>query len=311
MSPRDAGVWATEDAPGSTPAGIATARARQSIAIACLIDRDPKFHRQLRRFVASLLHAGADADLHLVIHHIGPRPIIECDLPYRGDIDYRQVEPFGAGDAAVYCNKLQQLEGLIALGADHVVLCDADLFFLASPRDLIGSGCVRARVVDRENPSSRALRELLDAARYPRERLCTPTGFGLAAMTHRLNCNGGLYVMARDQLRVLAPAWIRWSRFCLGRADILGSKVLHADQLGFMLAMLETQLPFADLPAGANFPTHLPPAVYTNVPDRLSSLHYHRNVLDDGRLRRVDVERIDHWIDAANRVLEPSDHTLA
>jgi hypothetical protein len=280
--------------------------AGQSIAISCLIDRDAKFHRQLRRFVAALLHAGADAELHLIVHHIGPRPVTACDLPFPNEIRYRRVERFGTGNDAVYCNKLQQLEGLIELNSDHVVLCDADLCFLSPPRDLIGSGCVRARVVDRENPASPILRKLLDATGYPHEELCTPPGFGTAARTHRFNCNGGLYVLGREQLRVLAPAWIRWSRFCLGRADLLGSKVVHADQLGFMLAMIETRLPFAELPAGANFPTHLPAAVYATIPGRLSSLHYHRNVLDDGRLRRVGVDRIDRWIDAANDVSAPA-----
>jgi hypothetical protein len=282
-----------------------TTVAPPSVAISCLIDREPKFHRQLRRFIASLQSAGAGADLHLIVHHIGPRPTTARDLPLPGGISYRQVEPFGPGKEAVYCNKLRQLDGLIALDADHVLLCDADVCFLSPPRELIGSGAVRARIVDRENPASRLLRELLDAAGFAHEPLRTPPGFGIAAATHRYNCNGGLYVLARTQLRALAPAWIRWSRFCLGRADLLGRQVVHADQLGFMLAMIETRLPFAALPAGANFPTHLPRAAYTTIPDRLSSLHYHGHVLDDGRLRRVGIDGIDRWIDAANAVMAP------
>ncbi len=282
---------------------------RPSIAISCLIDRDPRFHRQLRRFVASLLLTGAGADLRLIIHHIGPRPTTAYDLPFQGDIRYQRVAPFGDGPA-VYCNKLQQLENLIDLESEHVVLCDADLFFLSTPGHLTGSGRVQGRVVDRENPGGRPLRQLLDAAGFLHEPLEIDTGFG-PTRTHRLNCNGGLYVMDHAQLRVLAPAWIRWSRFCLGRADILGNKTLHADQLGFMLAMLETQLPFVALPAGANFPTHLPPSAYAAVPNRLSSLHYHRNVLEDGRLRPVGVDWIDRWINVANDRLASFDNAIA
>ena len=37
----------------------------------------------------------------------------------------------------------------------------------------------------------------------------------------------------------------------------------------------------------------------------------HRNVLDDGGLRRVGVDRIGRWIDAANDACAPSGYAFA
>ncbi|MDN5936211.1 MAG: hypothetical protein L0H75_08550 [Nitrosospira sp.] len=199
---------------------------------------------------------------------------------------------------------MQQFDHLLELGASHMILCDADLVFLSSPASLVGKPGVSAHTVDKPNPGHDLLRRLLDAAGFKDEPLSAPTRFQPEGTTHRLNCNGGLYALDRASLQTLAPAWKRWSAYCLSRAAILGPKLMHSDQLGFMLGMLETGLAFARLPEHANFPTHFPAWNYAQTPDAISSLHYHNNVLDDGRLGPTGNPVIDRWIDQANRMLQ-------
>ncbi|WP_242110310.1 hypothetical protein [Luteimonas aquatica] len=273
-----------------------------SIAISCVIDEDFKYHRQARSFIASLAALDHARDLKKIVHHTGPlQPEFSAWLSGQG-VTTRQVARYGDGPAA-YCNKLQQFESLLQTGASHLILCDADIVFLSSPRALVREGHVRARIVDGPNPDAAMLRRLLDAAGFRDEPCSAQPGFQPGARTHRLNCNGGMYVLERKQLSELSPAWRRWSAYCLSRQDILRDKILHADQLGFMLAMLETGLPFAELPCHANFPTHFDPARYADVPETFSSLHYHGNVDGDGRLGCVGIPGIDAAIRKANAAL--------
>lgn len=276
-----------------------------SIAVSCVVDQPPKFHRQVMRFIASLDAVDPTRKMARVVHHVGALPRSLQTWLHSRDVQLREVAGYGTGDA-VYCNKLQQFEHLLELGVEQLIMCDADLVFLSSPECLPGSG-VSAHTVDKPNPRPDALRHLLDEAGFAGEPLSACARFQPDGVTHRFNCNGGLYALDHENLRLLAPAWKRWAAYCLSRDDILGAQLKHADQLGFMLAMLETGLSLTPLPEHANFPTHFPANVYADVPAMISSLHYHGNVLDDGRLGTVGHPIIDRWIGQANRILHDHD----
>jgi hypothetical protein len=274
----------------------------RSVAISCVIDDQPKFHAQVCRWLRSLKSAEPPQGTTVMVHHVGSLPRGLADWLSDNGAHVREVERFAQGPGA-YCNKLQQFEHVLRANASHVILSDADLFFLEDPTALIQPGLVSARIVDAPNPAPDVLRALLDAAGYGNEPLSGKPGFALESTTHPLNCNGGLYVMERRHLQVLAPVWRRWAGFCLSREDVLGSKVIHADQLGFMLSMLECGLPFEQLPVHANFPTHFPASRYGEVPASISSLHYHGNIVESGRLGAVGIPGIDLAIETANRRL--------
>lgn len=270
--------------------------------MSCVIDCHPKYHHQVVRLISSLLAADPERRVKKVVHYIAPLPTALARWLAEHEVMLQEVPSYGVGPAA-YCNKLQQFELLLSLQATYLILCDADLFFLSSPELLIQPDKICARVVDRPNPEPEVLRSLLQAAGFCDEMMTAHPTFLQRSITHRMNCNGGLYVIGREQLKVLAPAWRSWAAFCLAREDILKHKLMHSDQLGFMLGMLETGMPLTPLPGHANFPTHLPADCYVQVPRHISSLHYHGNVLDDGRLGSTGVAAVDLWIDEANEIV--------
>lgn len=257
------------------------------------------------RLISSLLAADPEQRIKKIVHYIAPLPAALAHWLAEHEVVLQEVPSYGAGPAA-YCNKLQQFDLLLSLQVPYLIMCDADLFFLSSPESLIQPDNICARVVDRPNPEPEVLQSLLQAAGFGNEVMTARPSFLQRSITHRMNCNGGLYVIGREQLKVLAPAWRSWAAFCLARADILKNKLMHSDQLGFMLAMLETGMSLAPLPEHANFPTHLPADCYVDVPRHLSSLHYHGNVLNDGRLGSTGVAAVDLWIDEANEIVRTS-----
>jgi len=244
-----------------------------------------------------------DRSTHLEIHHVGPVPDWFAAIADRFGARVSNVEPFGDGPA-IFCNKLQQLELLANFEADVFILSDADIVFLSSPAKWAVSNAVRAKIVDFPRPMEPVLEALLERAGFGSETLDCAPDFHPDRRTHRLNCNGGLYVLAKDHLKKLQGPWKKWARFCLAQRELLGNKTHHADQLSFMLAMLELELPFDPLPSGANFPTQLSPEVYDDhaIGD-VCALHYHRAFDRNGFLLPSGVPTVDKYIDSANRIL--------
>ena len=270
--------------------------------VSCVLDTPPKFQMQLRRLLASLDAVAGRSNVQVVIRHTGEIAQPDWRAEMCGGVEFLPVSAYGSGVAA-YCNKVQGLDVLAASGAERILLCDLDLVFL-SPLDGLSNGeAVSARIVDKPNPPPDLLERLLGECGFSGEQLNVAPAFAPESCTHYLNCNGGLYVLSASQLRELAPRWRHWAGACLSRRDLLGRYTHHADQLGFMLGMLETGLSFHSLPEHANFPTHLPASGYGSVPQRITSLHYHDRVAADGRLLRVGRSDIDRWIDAANDLL--------
>jgi len=224
------------------------------------------------------------------------------------DVEIDIIDPFGSG-ASVYCNKLQQFEPLLAKPADVNILCDADLAFLESPAGLIDNMHIRAKLVDKPNPNEEALVNLLKNAGFPHELVDAIPAYKPTSRTHRLNCNGGLYTIPHIHLRALASCWLKWSKFCLARPDILGKWHHHSDQLGFMLSMIELELPFSPLSEKHNFPIHFAAKYYEggDIYHDLCILHYHAKLDENGKITDTGVQNIDVQIAKVNTLLSTFD----
>lgn len=273
-----------------------------STVLSCVVDRQPRFYLQALNWMTGL-RAVVDRSARLEIHHVGQIPNWFARLAEKFEARVSRIEPFGEGPAR-YCNKLQQLERLSDLDSDIFILSDADILFLSSPSEWFQTDAVRAKIVDRANPPGDILQSLLDQAGFSSQSLnCSPE-FDPNSRTHRLNCNGGLYILNKDHLKKLCDPWKKWARYCLGQGELLGPKLYHADQLGFMLAMLELELPFEPLPAEANFPAHYGPSRYDGrTIDSISTLHYHGRVDREGLLLTTGAPEVDAYIKMANHVL--------
>lgn len=273
-----------------------------STLISCVVDRQPKFYLQALNWLTTL-RAVADSDTCLEIHHVGRVPAWFTATAASFGASISEIEPFGNGPA-VYCNKLQQLERLCGLEADTFILSDVDIVFLASPARWIVADTVRAKIVDRASPPEPILETLLNRAGFASQTIDCAPDFLPNAQTHRLNCNGGLYVLSKKHLKQLRSPWRKWARFCLAQGDLLGNRLHHSDQLGFMLAMMELELPFDHLPTVANFPVHLPrESYYRRAIEDVYALHYHDRTDQKGFLLPTGAPMVDRFIDAANRLL--------
>ncbi|WP_110033261.1 hypothetical protein [Hoeflea marina] len=241
--------------------------------------------------------------LHRIAFHVGDIPAEMTDFARRNGIELVQVPPFGLA-ASPYCNKLGQLSHLARSGADYLIMSDIDIAFMASPAGLIEAGKIRAKIVDQPNPPGDRLRELLSEMGFPDATLDRCPDFAPGHPTHRYNCNGGLYVLPRTCLDLVGERWIDWTMQCSRKIGLLRDAAIHIDQLGFMLAMIELDLPFEPLATEDNFPTHFEPEAYARWrPAEIRALHYHHRIDVDGRLQPTGATAVDIWVDRANQAL--------
>jgi hypothetical protein len=280
--------------------GASTGLERPKYAVSCLMDSKPKFQEQTLIWISALRACDAQSSFEIFVHYISPQPAELLKQLERAGCHLVEVAPFGAG-AAKYCNKLQQLQTFLGAEFDEVVLTDTDVVFVRSPQKLVGTDAVRAKIVDLPNPTQDVLAKLIARAGFGSVELSGRPDFAKCSPTHLYNCNGGCYVFPGRVLPEFSDLWLKWSRFCLEQEDLLGEKLIHADQLGFMFAMIEGGFEFDALPCTANFPTHFPANSYSKLPNRaIMALHYHDKLDHQGELLFTGNAAIDRSIQRAN-----------
>ncbi len=274
--------------------------------LSCVVDTHPRFLMQAWIWLVSAHLVGAFNDCDVVIHHVGTSPKVLKDAAARFGARILVIEAFGEENAARYCNKLQSHEPILATKTSAAILTDVDLFFFASPAECVDPDYVRAKIVDHPNPPEEIMTDLFEALGLTDLNFDGIPTFCQDSRTHKMNCNGGLYICPIESLEILAPIWQDYSKRCLARENILKNFLFHADQLGFTMSMIETGLPFKSLGAEWNYPTHFPAKDHDKVHvDEIKILHYHKMLSGDGLLERSGIPKIDHYIDRANASLEP------
>lgn len=269
-----------------------------------VVDADPRFVAQTRLFLASLMAQGVPAE---AIHaHVTPETGETArDLLRETGVHTHVLHPFLDGK---YCNKLVQLDALLAVEADCYVLCDTDLAFAGPITEWLDAERLRAKPVDLPNPPLDRLEALRNRFGLAIEPRLVRTSAD-AALTWSTNCNGGLYIVPR---RLAAPLAAHWQQFAVrlrGCEDILENWYHHVDQIAFAMAVLAMGRDVLELPLEANFPMHLGDRFDHMTFGEPTVLHYHSLLDAAGRVQLTGHPVVDAAIAKANASLEPAPAT--
>jgi len=269
----------------------------------CVVDETPRLKLQTLGWLYTLIGTHCATREEIVVHVAhGVSPTFRRTIEEFG-VRTREIPRFGEGTAA-FCNKISQLHSLAEYSRDYYVLCDVDLAFTADIAPWFTGNAVRASVVGLSNPPLEVLQSLYASTGLAVMPELVPTVFG-DGLTFGANCNGGLYMVPKKWLESLTEGWPRWANFAIKHAGTLGRYALHADQLGFCFAALESSLPIEHLPLSINFHTHLPLKEYGSSLRTVDPivLHYHGHVDDIGLLRPMGLPLVDARIAQANDLI--------
>lgn len=286
-------------------AGVSAERSR--VAYSCIVDNSSVMMAQSFIWVTCLLTLRGAAARDVYVHVV--------DITDRGYLGWLEEcgvnvvrrEAFDPRNR--YCNKLQQLDTFIGSDYASIALMDCDTAWVgnATPHP---HGAVAAKIVDVANPNEAVLASVFAAAGLGAPDWTAasfPGGPGVNC-TDRNNCNGGLYVVDREFLAALAPAWRQWARWCIDRADLLGSYRIHADQVGFALAMRALGKNVVPLDLAWNYPTHADWNPKRNdahlLPDIAPQiLHYHKMLTGHFEIPAIGRAQVDAAIARVNAAL--------
>ncbi len=281
------------------PAPSRKGERRGDVLVSCLVDAQPKFRLQSLNWIASLLATGTAGPEAICVHLVNDHPGVFHDVLARIGVTVVETAPLGTA-ASPYCNKLAQLKSRRLREAGHVALFDADVVVARDLSAALAGPGVRAKTADTAVPLLAQLTTLARRAGLPLPLETTPTDFGHGD-TARGYCNGGLYLFDGPTFRRLGPYWIKWAGWALARERLLGPSVKHADQVAFLLALLETGQPATLLPLAMNFPTHLKKTTYAPAHDLPPAvIHYHDRLDADGLLIPPGLPRVDAVIATVN-----------
>lgn len=264
-----------------------------------MMDWQEKFFNQAVVFLKTLLATGVSRD-QIVVHSVRRA---EFSAETIGKMFKVPVVFVNSYIDLGLCNKLQQLPLLATMDCDTVMLCDVDLAFAGNPEKVIQPGRVMGRAVDLNMTPIPELERLAKAFWFDKKPLYWRT-ICENAETWRGNVNGGVYILPKEILKDLYRVWSGFARKIAGSRDILGGRVVFAEQLGFCFALMEMGIDVMELPVEYNFPV-----IHQRVVWRYGEpvvLHYHE-LGKDGLVKEYGEPVVDRVIARVNGVIRKSE----
>ena len=280
--------------------GTAGAELYDEFTFSCVVDSSFKLQMQAQILVASLVKLAGVPGQNIIVHAVaGLDPDFTSWLQSLGVV-VEPVQPF-AGHR--YCNKLAQLGTPSAAGRPFIVMMDCDTA-ATGPIRWPRPRRVSAKRVDTAAPPQTFLANIFAAAQLG-EPQWVDSDFLPGPedrRTDRNNCNGGVYVIERSFLAVLAPVWRRWARWCIENRTLFGPYDAHIDQVSLAMAARELNIEIEPLDRACNMPTHLGLAPEFDLDAQV--LHYHGHIDERLLLRATGLPRVDAAIRRVNECLE-------
>jgi hypothetical protein len=273
--------------------------------IACVVDKDPRFHFEALRWYAGLNRIARVDASHLVVHAVGPDSSPQLDYLRRKGVTVRSVEQFDTRHPP--CNKISGSLALMGSRTDGlVILTDSDVALLEDPRALaVSPDSIASRIVVHPLPTLEVLTVIFEAANLQLPPL-VPLDWPDGAFTVAGNGNGGLYLIPGALLDRIVSAWEKWARWLLARLHLFEpvDRRRGLDQVAMAMAMASEGVGWERLDNRWNLPIPL----YWKADPRLllppAGLHYHKEVEPSGELKLTQVPSVDGRIQELNSAIQ-------
>ncbi|MCB1756163.1 MAG: hypothetical protein KDJ38_11605 [Gammaproteobacteria bacterium] len=223
----------------------------RKIAYSCYVDAHPKFEKEVRRWLWSLIEKlGVDPSNIFITCSPRVSPQLVAFIQRHKDVNLFFEERFT--DQSPPANKWLQLKALTDCSQDysHIVISDCDKVFLQFSEEWCNESIRACKFVPR--PSFSIFEQLFQKyfGVQPRFVIDNPDPRDPAKDKRNYvnNHNGGLIIVPRQRLKELALAWRKWIDALLQEPELLGPNLRNLDQVAFSIAMHELQSDINFLP---------------------------------------------------------------
>ena len=265
----------------------------------CIAEPTNQLLEQSARLLMSLRWFGGSlAQARFVLGCTGPIPQQALELLDDYQAEMITVERYDPAHG--HSNKIALLSSSIFAQHDIVVLLDCDTVLVQDPARWLNRDVVGIKLADGPTVSLAELQAIfrhfncpVPSARYYHELT------GDACLAY---CNSGVVIVPERYRQQLASQWDYWNRQVLTAPETLRFNRLHTDQVSLALALENSEVPFAPLPAEMNMPAHFSAGAYPPAWQELDPIiiHYHRLSYPDGFLRQCALGQCTRRIESFN-----------
>lgn len=274
----------------------------KNLKFSCVVDNKSIFKAQAYILLSSLLKIGKIDPDDIYVHVLENFEDEFYRWLERSKFNIVRTEHFNT--SSKYCNKLRQLETFTSNTIpdfDYVFLMDCDTALLSEITDDF-SEKVYAKIVDFPLPPPDILKGIFKAANLEFTTVASTYALKQTQTTDRNNCNGGLYIISRDFLNLLAPKWSEYANWCIANSALFTPEFSkHADQVSFALAMRSLDTNVTPLGIEWNFPLHVGSTMLPDISPNL--IHYHECIDEHMRVKPIGLKKVDKQISALNAVI--------
>jgi len=265
----------------------------------CIAEPTKQLLEQSARLLMSLRWFGGSlAQARFVLGCTAPIPRQALELFYDYQAEMTTVERYDPTHG--HSNKIALLGSPILAGHDIVVLLDCDTVLVQDPVRWLSRDLVAIKLADLPTVSLAELQAIfrhfkcpIPSPRYHHELT------GDACLAY---CNSGVMIVPEKYRQRLANQWDYWNRQVLTAPETLRFNRLHTDQVSLVLALENSEVPFAPLPIEMNMPAHFAAEVYPPGWQELDPviIHYHRLSYPDGFLKPCALGQCTRRIESFN-----------
>ena len=265
----------------------------------CIAEPTNQLLEQSARLLMSLRWFGGSlAQARFVLGCTGPIPQQALELFDHYGAEVATVERYDPTHG--HSNKIALLGSPILAGHDLVVLLDCDTVIVQDPARWFNQDAVAIKLADLPTVS---LAELQAVFRHFKGPMLS------ASYCHELTgdaclayCNSGVIIVPEKYRQRLASQWDYWNQQALTAPETLPFNRLHTDQVSLALALENSGVPFAPLPAEMNMPVHFSAEAYPPAWQELDPviIHYHRLSYPDGFLKPCVLGQCTRRIESFN-----------
>jgi hypothetical protein len=270
-----------------------------NVVFTCIAEPTKDFLEQSARLLMSLRWFGGPlAQARFVLGCTGPIAQEPRELFDKYGAEITIIERYDPTHG--HSNKIALLRSPILAGHDIVVLLDCDTVIVQDPARWLSRDAVAIKLADLPTVSLAELQSIFRHLKCP---------FPSARHHHELTgeacipyCNSGVMIVPEKYRQQLASQWDYRNRQVLLLPERLSFNRVHTDQVGLTLALENTKLPFAPLPAEMNLPAHFKVEFYPPEWQELDPviIHYHWLSYPDGFLRPCALRQCTRRIESFN-----------
>jgi hypothetical protein len=270
-----------------------------SAVFTCIAEPTNQLLEQSARLLMSLRWFGGSlAQARFVLGCTGPIPQQALELFDHYGAEVATVERYDPTHG--HSNKIALLGSPILAGHDLVVLLDCDTVIVQDPARWFNQDAVAIKLADLPTVSLAELQEVFRHFKGP--MLSASYRHELTGDACLAYCNSGVIIVPEKYRQRLASQWDYWNRQALTAPETLPFNRLHTDQVSLALALENSGVPFAPLPAEMNMPVHFSAEAYPPAWQELDPviIHYHRLSYPDGFLKPCALEQCTRRIESFN-----------